>query len=608
MKRVLQIALLCVLIVVVIISALPLILSTETMRERIIAHVSNITPGKVSFQQSPSISFNPFLGIEISDFKIQDPLSGDTQSNLLNAEKVKAKLDILPALLGRINISEYQLVRPKLNLKVYSDGKSNWTSQDTKLGEIFKSFTQAQQEENSDTTEVARLSFGRFDIIDGLIEYEDTIADKQYKITGVDGSFNWPTTDSAASFSGVAIWRNEIIKSQLNLEEPLKFITGSESDVSLTLESNPVTLGFDGKANTLSDLFVSGALEWQTPSLTRITEFLELDLGNYANLGSIIANGNIEATADTLTLTDANISINENNAKGVIIITNNELGNIALDGTLAFEQINTADYFNISLVDGAESTEEKIENNFSADLRLSAQSFVSGALELEQVAASISTRGNEWTFDISDASIFDGNIIAKLGERKIGDKFQNFIDINARNINTSELLELFPENKVSLSGTSTFEAKLTTNYRIEADLINRLNGTVNLEVTDGSISGLDILSLMQAPPTLANKQHTINDGDVTSFSNIKSAFTLQNGLAYISNTAIQQEENTIRLTGSMNLSNDAWVVRATSDQKDTRSIIMGGTIKAPLILYSQENAQDVLPEIQSEEQNNDVSN
>jgi len=592
-----------------LIGTLPLLLSTETMRERLIAHVSDITPGEVSFEANPGISFNPFLGVEISDFKIQDSLSGDEKTNLLTVERVKAKLDILPALLGQISISEYQFVRPILNLKIYTDGKKNWTPSETILGDMLDQYRKLQEQQEGKFKLSEYLDVGRFNIIDGMIEYEDAIAGNNYTITGVDGNFNWPTTAGDASYSGVAVWRGEILNTEFTLEEAIRLFVGGESKVTVSIDSNPLKLTFGGSANMLSNLFITGDVALETPSINRIIEFLELDLGGYANLEAIKASGTLEATADTLTLTEANISINENNATGLITITNDQIGNISLDGTLAFEQIN-ADIFSkpSSGNDDEETDENVIESNFNSDLRISAKSFVSGPLEFADLAASVSTRGYEWTFDIGDATIFDGRIIAQLGERKINDKFQNFINIDARGINTTELVKLLPENTLSLSGTSNFKAELSTNYNLDTPLLERMNGMVILEINDGSIIGLDLPEIIQTSKENENQRFTLDANDQTLFSNLATEFTLHNGLAYITKTSIQSEDSMTKLAGSINLSNDAWVLRATSDAGNSRAIVMGGTIKAPLIFFSQENPQDVPPEVQSEDQDNEVSN
>jgi len=609
MKRLVQITLFLLLIISGLISALPLLLSTETMRERIIAHVANITPGKVSFQSNPSISFNPFLGIEVSDFKVQDALSGDETSNLLTVEKVKAKLDILPALLGQVAISEYQLLRPKLNLKVYTDGKQNWQVQETRFGEILNAYEEQQAKPEDEQVEISEsLSIGSFDIVDGVVEYEDQISGGQHKITGIDGAFNWGSTDGPMSFSGISIWRGEIIDANLNLEEPLKVISNGVSALSLSVESNPLNLTFSGQVNMLAKLFVSGDAEFSTPSVNRFIELLELDAGGYSNMGSVTAAGAIEATPESLTLTNANISIDEDAGQGVLTVSRSEVGDISLDGTLAFEQINADTYLNLSRAEANNEDKQTLKSSFVSDLRLSAKSFVSGALTLTDMAANVSTRGYEWTFDISDALVFDGHVIAQLGERIVEGKYQNFIDINARDVNIDNLTDLLPESHVSLTGKGNVEAMLTTNYNLETSFIERLNGNVILQIESGSIIGLDINSLMQNSGVEPNNRNSLDKSDTTPFENLDSEFTLNNGVAYITKTAIKNSESAIKLAGSVNMSNQAWVLRAASDGTDSKPVVFGGTISAPLILYTPETVEETPPEVQTEDQNNDVSN
>ena len=126
MKRIIAIVGIVACLIAAGILCLPLFLSSDLVRGRILNHLTSLTGSTVSFRGTPTVSFRPFLGIEISDLIVKDPHSDEPKANLLQVESIKAKLDFLPALIGNIEISKYQLIRPKLNLTRRANGKSSW--------------------------------------------------------------------------------------------------------------------------------------------------------------------------------------------------------------------------------------------------------------------------------------------------------------------------------------------------------------------------------------------------------------------------------------------------------------------------------------------------
>ena len=63
-----------------------------------------------------------------------------------------------------------------------------------------------------------------------------------------------------------------------------------------------------------------------------------------------------------------------------------------------------------------------IIGDFHVDMRLSANSISAENITLNNVAAAIVMKDDNWIFDIGDAQTLGGNIIAKLGERTENEK------------------------------------------------------------------------------------------------------------------------------------------------------------------------------------------
>ncbi|MFK7902008.1 MAG: AsmA family protein, partial [Nitratireductor sp.] len=82
--------------------SLPFVVSSETVRNGIITTIQDLTGRTVSFSGDPAVTTNPFLGIEITNLIVEDEKSGDSTIPLFNVERMQAKLDLLPALIGNV--------------------------------------------------------------------------------------------------------------------------------------------------------------------------------------------------------------------------------------------------------------------------------------------------------------------------------------------------------------------------------------------------------------------------------------------------------------------------------------------------------------------------
>ena len=581
MKRFMMMLAVLMLILAGIVASLPLFVSSSTVRTYILEHLEGLTGREVTFRGDPGVSFNPFLGIEIRDLIISDPMANEGDPPLLDASKVQAQLEIIPALFGQIKISQYLLVRPRLNLKVYTDGNSNWHFKKGKLHVAFKETKENLQEENSNTTITAEL--GTFLIDDGTVSYEDTITGQTENITSINGTILWPTTNQQAIFNSTAIWRGEIVASQFELSKPLKLMAGGESEASISFESAPAAIEFTGSANMLSNLFVKGDLELNTPSLRRFSEFFVTDFTDFYLPGTIDLSGKIEATGDAMRLTDAQMSIAGHNANGVISLGWDEIDNASIDGTLAFDTIDLSTFIEENSETIEQLTSPGETKGIKVDLRVSANSIDVGFLELSQVAAAVNVAGDNWTFDVGDSQTLGGNLIARIGERQEEDGPLVLMEVTAMDVDAASVSELFPERLIGMTGKGNFNASLRSKNFAGLLGVSGLNGSLTAGLENGSITGIDIPLLLSG-----NNDNPIGAdlGDKTEFENARFNFFLNNGIASISQSSIDNQQSKIQMIGRVDLRQGNLALRAqevTDGAPEPERLFIGGTLKAPLV-------------------------
>ena len=590
MKRIFIGSLMAIAILLAAFIATPFLMSSGTVRDGISYRIEQLTGHEVEFTGDPSLSFSPFLGFEVSDLKLIDSTMPKEASPILTVEKVKAQLDLLPALLGNVEITNYQFLRPKMELRTFRNGTKTWTFKNSLLQEILVSTNENRsiQAENSQINrDIENLNFGNLEIIDGIFTFEDEIAGTNETITSLNGMIIWPQSQDEMSIKGNGIWRGEGITTNATIEAPIEIMSGGESRIEAQLNSQPLTFTFNGNANMLADLFVQGEFEANTPSINRLASILKFDIGRISSSETWSVNGLLEATANNTNISEASFSIGENTATGVIRLSTDEIGKSRLDGTLAFENIDLVNYFNSLGLAESPIGDRPLKNNLEVDLRISSQTLNIAKVEMERVAAAVIIDSEGWTFDIGDASALEGKLIAKIGTRLSSDKQQSFLELKATDIDSESLTELVGEQLVSISGKSNFTVNVRTNQLQEGWINQGLNGTLEAEFKGGNLNGIDLNSLFPADETIDKSNiKAFSEDATTAFDTLNMKVFLNNGIASLSQTALQTGELKLQLIGDINLNKaimDLQLQEVTEEGPKPERFLIKGSVASPSI-------------------------
>lgn len=590
MKRIVTAIFAVLIIGACIVAAIPFLVSSNTVRNGITSKIEALTGRKVSFQGNPSLSFSPFLGFEISDLELIDPSRGEADTPLLKVEKVKAQLDIIPMLSGKIVVTEYQFLRPRFELKTFSDGSKNWNFDKGR----FKAAIQAtiDNRDNQTNNALPETTIGDLEIINGILVYEDAIAGTSETVTSINGKFSWPNTNSDINVSGNGIWRGEGITTLSNIQNPIKILSGGESSAFVEIRSQPLRFKFDGQANMFADLFVKGDLTADTSSISRLAEVMSIDIGEFSSFENWSTVGKFESTANSTILSDATFNIGESQATGVVRVSTDELGKSKLDGTLAFENIDLADYFSSPGLTNSKNIKPNFIDGLNVDLRVSSQSITVGQINLDKVAAAINIDTEGWTFDIGDASAFNGKLVAKLGERISEDKRQAFLDISASDMDAESIGSLIGKKLVGINGKTSFVANVRTNKLADGFFNSGLNGAFTGNFSSGEINGINLPTLMsQKTEENQLKIDGFDESASTNFKEMKIKLFLNNGIAAVSQSTIQTTNDMkIQAIGDLNLYDGSLDLQfqeiGNDGPKENRLIIKGSTMKPSVMLQN----------------------
>lgn len=611
MKRIAIPLLLLALAGAIITAALPLLMSSANVRTRIISQLEDLTGHKVSFHGDPTVSFSPYLGIELSDLVVTSAADEPDGMPLLMVEQVRGKLGLIAALAGKVSVVEYRFIRPKLTLTVSAAGAANWAFA---RGELHDAFAQAGTDgDSTGSSTTGPFVLGDIEFQDGIIDYANAESGNSKSFTNVTGVLHWHNTDAPMDLSASAVWGGENFTVFMDVDQPLTLFAGGQSAVSALVRSAPFELEYNGEANMLSDLYLAGAVSGQVPSVQRLAEILDWDFGYFTKIRELRLEGDINATSETVAMTDVEVNLGDQSASGVLSLTRDENDDPHLNGTLAFGQVDATTYL-ASITDAAEVAQNQGSRKFDVDLRVSANSLKIGPIVLENLAAAISQTMYGWAFDVGDATTFGGSLIAKVGQHQADQGKVHSVEASLRNADAAALSAFLSDGKIGPSGQMDVDINMKSSGLEATQLLPNANGELYFNIRDGQIVGLDLNSLLTQENEGSSVLHPLSIGGSTPFEQFETKFFINRGIASISKSVLKSENSSIQFHGNADLFRGGIALRAQSltDEGPTgQRLFIGGSLNNPLV--SLEAASPATPRpapasTPTQDDNNGVSN
>ncbi|MCB1462418.1 MAG: AsmA family protein [Nitratireductor sp.] len=602
MKRLIALGLVLAAVLGGAVAALPFLVSSESVRVRIIEQAQTLTGRRMSFRAAPKVFFNPYLGIAIDSVIFEGPNRRPEDPPLVEMEELRGRVAILPALIGRVEVTQYQFVRPRFNLKVFADGHVSWQFPNGKVWQLLEQAREKRQatEPNAkvDLSGITRLNIGQFEIIDGTIGYENEQTGTKELITNVNAKLNWPDSASAATMSGSTIWRDEALEFSVRTNQPLLLMAGGTSGSTAAIKSGAFQFQFGGGANLLANLHLSGEASLSAPSIPRLVNLFGGDMQTASTPGQFSASGNINGTPKLLQLTEAEMSIDGNKGRGVIQLARTGSGRPQLNATLAFKTFDFSPYL-ATLRQEAEINRPELAgldliDRFDSDIRLSAGEAKLGALSVGAFAGAVTLRNGELAFDLGNGNLFGGAAMGSLSIKKS----ENGLDFAGQaNLSAIKLISMFdtlrPSARVRVNATSDVKLSARSSGKSAREVIDGLRGWVSLKAGEGTLSGVDAAQLLAAG-NQEDETGVLELSGTTPFKSLNGDFIFNQGAVWVRGFDLVSAKLQAKLFGRADLSSGGLALRVRIAKANAGEIgapeaflFVGGVASSPLVTRDQ---------------------
>lgn len=565
------------------------LIPTTTVRDAVLADIRAVTGLEPTVRGEVTVSLFPTAKVSFSDVVLGD----DSQNEpALAAEKLTAKLQLLPLLVGNIEPADVSLTRPRIAVKVEPDGRSNWASLMATLTRTLKPGVESGRV----------LSFSELRMSGGTITVTEPSHHIDEELSDVELSFAWPSIARSFAATGRFTWRGEMFDASANAADLLAVLSGERSGLKVRLSGNPFKLAYDGTISQRPTLRMEGTLAADGKSLRdfmRWTGMLPLPRGGG---GTFALKAQTTLTGGNFMLSGVNIDLDGNVAEGVLALST--VPHLTLNGTLAADSLDFTPYIaNLEVLRANERDWSRspisVEglSDFDLDLRLSAARVTLASAKLGRTAVAANLHSGRLTVAIGEAQVFGGSlkgavVLSREGE-EAGIKSQlQFTDVDME----ACLGELFGVRRLEGRGNLAFSAEATGDSVLA--FARTLNGNASLTARQGAITGFNVEQLLkrleQRPLSVA--------GDFrrgrTPFERLDVTLRMTDGTARVEDVKLDGGAFRLAVGGT------ASIPARDLDLKGTASLVTTGgestpAFELPFVVQGRWDDPILLPDAQS---------
>jgi len=546
-SNILRLAMLAAFLLLVLFKvALPLFVSTASVKTNMEDALSSWTGGRASISGDPTISFWPHPQLTLHDVTIVS--DGNNPQLMAKADAITADFDVLAALRGTPVFYDFRLLAPAFRIERLTDGSLNWR----RAGWMADAM-QGRPDRKPVLGQDAPI--GDIAIENGALDIIDQPSGRAYRITDITGTVAWPTPSERIRADLSAVIKGEVVNWSFACDEPLSFFSGLSTPISTAVTSAPFNFAFDGAGSLSTSAFFSGQSSFSAPSILALFRWGGMDLGQSAALGAISLDAAMTVGRQAIKLDNLALAIDGGNATGVLDITLPEGHLPRIGGTLAFDRLDLNTLF-LALAplpaasDGiARTVDTRFMEWLSLDLRLSAQQASLGPVMLTDLAAGAMVGGGRASFDIGDSVYAGGSLSGRIAiaEQWINGGGQLALSLKGADLG-SVASQFGLEGPLPL-GRGNLSLDLSTDKPMWAMTRGDLSGSVRLTVNDGTLVNFNEATF----ETLVAKDAFFNLSEVAagafSFSTADIEATVKNGVAELTRTDIAGAEKTLSLSG-----------------------------------------------------------
>lgn len=514
--------------------AVPFLLPSGWIAEKVAEQVRAQTGRTLTFSDDTSLSFYPDIALVLRNAKLSNP--PDMPDGFVVAmDTLRLKVGLEPLISRKVDVKEFVLQKPVVNLLVTGDGKSNW-----RFGEAVASPAPADGTTNEtvDSLKPTEFALGPIKIVEGRLRYLDERTATALKADAINAEISLPRLDGPVEINGDLVWNGEKISLGLKADTPAALADDGRTRAALTVSARPVSMSFSGQMSLTRGVRLGGDVNIKTPSLRGLAKWVRSPLAPGKGLGAFSAKGALAYGDSTIGLKNATIHLD-----GMKIVGDTT---ISLKGQrprvtarVGVDQVNVNAYTAGGSGSGGGAggggwSTTPIDLSglqaVDADIALNTGRIVFGKTTLSKVSARLKLNAGVLDATLNKMTLYGGSAAGALrlnGARSVPSIAGS---LRTNGVNAYPLLRDFAGFEW-LEGATAITAQISASGRSQAAWVSTLGGTFSIKFTNGAIRGYNIAKMIRGATKNILDGWKSEPSEKTDFSELSASYAIKQGIA-----------------------------------------------------------------------------
>jgi AsmA protein len=618
----------CASLVVLVIAVLliaPAFIDIRDYKPQLEKKVAEATGRPFSVGDDLNLSLFPWAGISFSDLRLGNT-PGFSEKELVTVKSFEVRVKLLPLISRDIQVKRFILSEPNITLVKNKNGQVNWAQPDDAKDKSAaeKTTTESKSEAAEAGLPIKDLTVGEFSIKNGSIIWIDHTANTRKEITAVNLKLKDVSLERPVSLSFSALLDGQ----------PLS-IDGTVGPVGKDFKQATIPLDLDLKALTELALKLNGSLKnpGANPSFD-----LAVDIKTFSPRKLLAALGQDfpVVTTDPKALDQVALKANLKGSQTKVSISN---GILNLDESTLKFSLNASDFsrpnlafdLNLDRIDvdrylppksdtqpaaekpaGKKPTDYAPLRKLILDGRIKIGQLVANKAKIQDLVLQIKAKNGIFNLDPLKLNMYQGNV-SGIGNFNVQTQTPaSSLNLNVKSIQVGPLLRDVLQKDI-LEGVTNAQLKLDMSGDDAAMIKKTLNGSGQVQFSDGAIIGIDLAGMVRNAKAAFGLEQKPAQRPRTDFAELIAPFSIKQGLVHTPQTSLKSPLIRVLAAGDANLVSETLdfrvepkVVGTIKGQGDTSDrtglmvpVVVSGTFAKPqfrpdLAGVAKKQLQDVL--------------